>query len=284
MPNTSRMSWPYPSEHLRRWYSSFEDFAGAQDASAFAARVDRNQLVIGGGELTFTLSTGALAWAEDIDFPSPITGFKQTLIPASVNMIEGDYLYVSMVRNPLTNQTLTPTVSQQVPSSDNDFVIAIRVNNRLYFRNGLVLRANETYEVFASPTNAFILSREKLSGYGQTDGTVPLLILPDQFPLDPSIYSAGSVLTFVAVLSTSGPLIEGGVYLYNVTDAEIVASSQVVTTEGSPTVLRAILTQADVPGSLWLSEKVYEIRLTNNGSTGGDLVTLGSAYLEVTLQ
>lgn len=138
------MNWPFPSENSAPWYDAFEDMVTALDASGYAAREDRNLVLVGGGNLTWVQSTSTLAWTSDIQILSTITGHVLTVAADSLTLDDGEIAYVNVVRSPTTSSARTPQVASQIQSSDNAFLLAIRVGGNVYFRNGQRLADGET--------------------------------------------------------------------------------------------------------------------------------------------
>jgi len=141
VPNTSRMNWPYPSESQDPWFDAFVSLLSAIDASGYASREDRNLVLLGGGLFTFSASANEISWSAQIKILCPTTGLVGTMgAPTSpFTLLDGQVMYVNLTRNLQTNLELVPQMSNQVPSSDNALLLAIRSGNSVYFRNGAVL-------------------------------------------------------------------------------------------------------------------------------------------------
>ena len=137
MPDSPRMEWPIPTENQNPWYEAFVALVSAQDASAFAAREDRQIIMLGGGTVSWTAPT--LTWDAPISLTAPIEGFLWTIQAGSVTIEDGQALYATLVRGPTANTAVAVAVGSQVPSSDQALVLAVRVGTRLYFRTGLSL-------------------------------------------------------------------------------------------------------------------------------------------------
>lgn len=99
---------------------------------------------MGGGNLTWVQGTSTLAWTSDIQILSTITGHTLTVAADSLTLDDGEIAYVNVVRSPTTSSTRTPQVSSQIQSSDNAYLLAIRVGGNVYFRNGQRLADGET--------------------------------------------------------------------------------------------------------------------------------------------
>lgn len=138
MSVTSRMVWPYPDEHQDPWYDAFVSLMMALDFSGYAAREDRNIVLMGGGIISFDAATNTLSWASPLVLLAPITGFLWTIPAGSVALFDGRLLYTDLVRAPSAPTTLTGVVANQVPSSDTAFLLAVRRGSRVFWRNGAV--------------------------------------------------------------------------------------------------------------------------------------------------
>lgn len=135
MANSTKMNWPVPSENEAPWYRAFEDMVRAQDAASFASREDRNLVITGGAYIGWDLGTSTLSWSEPILISSPVTGVTVSIPASSFVMDRGDMVFVNLVRAPIQPATLMPEIAQQLPASDSLFLIAVRIDDLIYFRN-----------------------------------------------------------------------------------------------------------------------------------------------------
>lgn len=138
MPNSPRMSWPYPAESQDPWFDAFVGLINALDASGFASREDRNIVLMRGGTITFVAGTGVLSWSEPLELLAPITGFLWSIPAGNLMLPDGGIFYVNVVRSPQDNTSLASLAAMQVPPTDQGFLIGIRRGDRVYFRNGAV--------------------------------------------------------------------------------------------------------------------------------------------------
>ena len=150
MPNSPRMEWPIPTENQNPWYEAFVAFISAQDSSAFAAREDRQIIMLGGGVVSWAAPT--LTWTSVFRLTAPIEGFLWEVPIGSVTIEDGEALYATLVRGPTSNMTVSVAVASQVPSSDQAIVLAVRVGTRIYFRTGLSLGDGESASGGVSPS------------------------------------------------------------------------------------------------------------------------------------
>lgn len=139
MPNTTKMGWPYPAENQDPWFDPFKSFVDAADAAAYAAREDRNMFLLGGGVITFTASSGSLAWSSSLFVFSPISGLLETIVAGALVLADGQSAYVNVVRSPVTAPTLTVLAASQLPSTDQALIIAVRRGTQVVLRNGVVV-------------------------------------------------------------------------------------------------------------------------------------------------
>jgi hypothetical protein len=143
MSLTARMKWTIPTEDADPWYDALTALIGQQDASAYAAREDRNIVLMGGGDITWTLLTGILSWTEPLRVFSPVSGFQCIVAAGNVQLDQsGKLLHAPLVRYPTGgNKTITAAVASQVPdvNPNDQLLFAVRYGDKVYWRNGLVL-------------------------------------------------------------------------------------------------------------------------------------------------
>lgn len=154
MPNSSRMKWSYPAEGADPWFTAFQAMVNAMDTSGFASREDRQLILMEGGVFSFSSTTGILTWSLPLEILAGITGFRWAVAAGSVTLQEGEMIYVDLVRAPTQNRTLTLTVTSQIPSTDVACFIAIRRNNKIYFRDGRILISDIESEIIGSTGNS----------------------------------------------------------------------------------------------------------------------------------
>jgi hypothetical protein len=142
------MNWPFPSEGQDPWFDAFQGLVNALDASSFAHRENDPVVLMEGGLVSWDASTGVLDWAGTIEINASITGFRWNLPTDSINLQEGQLLYVEITRSPTDNKTVTSQISTQLPSTDTTLFLALRRNNRIYWRNGKVLNDGDSINVF----------------------------------------------------------------------------------------------------------------------------------------
>jgi len=144
--NSNKMAWPYPSQEEDPWYDTFVSFVNALDVSGYAAREDRHAFLSEGGILSWALGTKTFNWDAAISISAPITGFLWNVPAGSVQLDDGQVMYVTLNRGPLSNTNLTPTVASTVPSSNDTYVIAARIGDVLYLRNGSSMSDGQTLD------------------------------------------------------------------------------------------------------------------------------------------
>lgn len=145
MPEQSpRMTWPFPSAEDDPWYDGFEDLVAALDASGYASREDRHIIIAEGGDVSWTLGTSTFAFDGTIIITAPITGFLWNIPAGSYVLNNGQVLYATLNRAPGQNTNVAVAVGNTVPSDNNALLIAIRVNDQIYLRTGLVLADGTT--------------------------------------------------------------------------------------------------------------------------------------------
>lgn len=264
MPTSQRMGWPYPAENQDPFFASFESMIKAQDTSVYATREDRNVLLMAGGLVAFTASTGLLTWSLPIEMNSAVTGFKWSIPAGNVSILDGQYLFVRLARNPISNTVLTVEVASVLPGNDpdNTFIIALRNGNRVYFRDGHVLLDGTSVLLFSAPPSgtggvgtpgqAFRQSLTLATSDSANSGTPKVM---GSLALDSDDYTlngTAKTFEFCVVANVDGAGVTGEVKLYNLTAA---ADAAVLTFAGltSPTkqLIAATISNAD---------DLYEVR------------------------
>ncbi len=156
MPFSSRMTWPFPAEGQDPWFDAFRSMILAQDASGFASREDRSIIFMEGGNICFDSITGILSWSSSIEILAPITGFRWSVPAGSVTLQEGQLAYISLVRAPTQNTTVSIKAAAQVPSNDVAIIFCVRRLDQIYFRTGDVLVSGPCFPVISDPGRRYI--------------------------------------------------------------------------------------------------------------------------------
>lgn len=293
MPNSRRMSWPYPAENTEQWFVAFENFVNAMDTSGFAARDDRHLVVSGGGTVAWTLSSNTLEWSSNINIVSAITGFKIAVEATSVTLTDGQILYAVITRAPTRNVTATIGTGTQVPNTDTALLLAVRVGDNIYWRNGLMMVDGDSFtELGASQGGGGGGAGSYLEigvgfTYNQVAGSPENTV--GQGVFDGSLASAGNVY-FKGILTPSfSSAGTASLYLYDMGPKagppgtpRLVATLS-TTTDGGPQVEEQALTivsSGPSTNEILDSARMYEATV-DQSSTVGDTVYVGSVGLEV---
>jgi hypothetical protein len=134
---TPRMSWVYPTADTDPWFDTFVSMLLGIDADGFAAREDRNLILI--SEATFSWTGGTLTWDDDIVFMHPHTGKLGVLAAGSASLpTAGQMLVVELSRASTVNYTLTASVLSRLDNTADELVLCVRYGDVLYWRNGSV--------------------------------------------------------------------------------------------------------------------------------------------------
>lgn len=144
---TPRMSIPYPEKFRKDWFEIWKSMISQIDAHHFASFEDRGVFAALGGEWTFVVESGLLSWSSALRIVTPSTGQPQDLAAGSVVVADGEFVWVLVSRGAVVPGALWITAGSMVPVSDAALPIAVRVGEKIYFRNGIVL-ADEPFEVF----------------------------------------------------------------------------------------------------------------------------------------
>lgn len=273
MATSPRMGWPYPEENQDPFWDAFVAFVAAQDASVFALKEDRDFLIMKGGTVSFTASSGLLSWSQAIEMNSAVTGFKWTLPAGSVNLNDGDYFYVTLPHNPTTNLNVAAGSGSTLPKADidNPIVMGLRNGDRVYFRDGKVLLDLQALTLFATMPGGGgggvgapgEFWRENVAmAIGDSNSSVTPKVM-GAFPFDSDNYTlsgTSKTFTFMALANVDVGSVTGTVVLYDLTAASVVAT---LTFAGvtSPT-------KQTAPATILSVEHIYEVRGQVTAGTG----------------
>lgn len=153
MAVTPRFKWPVPTQNIDNWYDPFVSLQIAVDTSTFANTEDRNAICMGGGTFAYTQSSGLLEWDDTIEILSANTGFVRSIVSDSIALNEGELFLVELTRYPIENSIVLPLKASNLATLANindTFVLAIRRNNIIYFRNGKNMQDGDSFKVFAT--------------------------------------------------------------------------------------------------------------------------------------
>lgn len=115
--------------------------------------------------------------------------------------------------------------------------------------------------------------------YNQVDGVSGSLVVT-QLRFNPSNYGSNFYFYFEVGISASVGTLTTTARLYNLTDAEYVTGTTLTTSATTPTKSRsAALTVGAVAGNLKNSEKIYEVRLSTNGTAETEFAYLNYATM-----
>jgi len=152
VPLSNRQKWSYPNADQDPWFVAYDAQVQAQDASVYALRETLNALVMSGGTFTFSAAGNSLDWSGIIDVLAAPTGRLWQAPAAGITLNEGEIAFMTLSRAPVQNVGISVESAAVLPDvlRDDRVVLAVRRNNRCYFRNGVVLQAEESTEVFQS--------------------------------------------------------------------------------------------------------------------------------------
>lgn len=145
MATSPNLRLPYPGQNENPFYEAFQAFVSAVDRKLLGSVEDRNLLLSGGGELSWTLQPGGgglLTWDEPFAVFSPVSGLLETLAAGSISLAEGEFLFVRVARLPLTPTTLVAAKASRVDldaGQGDPLIIGLRKGGKLYLRTGSVL-------------------------------------------------------------------------------------------------------------------------------------------------
>lgn len=290
MPSSDRMNWPFPTENQTPWYDAFEDLIAAQDTSSFAARDDRNLVIAGGGNLSWTVATSTFQWTADIRVLSPITGGLLTIPAAALVLDDGDAVFVNLVRAVPQSNTLSPAVGSQIPSSDTAFLLASRTGDAVYFRNGQRLDDGDVIQGLGFGTGPG--TGDVVGPAGATDSAVALYDSTSGQLLKNSVVTvnpSGDIVTPGTVngrdISVDGTKLDGIEDLADVTDYANVKAAGALMADGTVALAGSMAVAAliEIDGrdlsvdgeKLDLIEDLADVTDTANVTTAGALMRTG---------
>jgi hypothetical protein len=143
------MSIVYPSEYQEEWYSTWSSMVNALDGHHFAAFEDRNLFYADGGDWTWDSASGVVTWSATLLINTPSTGKAQNLAASNAILAEGDMLVVDLSRGASNTVSLVSAADTTLDPDDAVLALCLRYNNKLYFRNGVVLASGGTFGVFS---------------------------------------------------------------------------------------------------------------------------------------
>ena len=160
MPTSDRQKWSYPNEDQDPWWVAYDAQIQQQDSSTYALRETLNAVIMNGGTFTFSPAGNSLDWTSIIDVLAAPTGRLWQVPAGGVTLNEGDMVYLTVPRSPVENVGVSVASGSVLPDvlRDDRIVLAVRRDNRCYFRNGAVLQAESSADILetgASSTKAY---------------------------------------------------------------------------------------------------------------------------------
>ena len=286
MANTPRMNWPFPNEDQEPWYEALANFAASLDVSGFASREDRQLILIGGGTITWDAGTSTLTWTEVIRVISPISGFLLSIAAGSVTIADGQVLYATLVRAPTRNLTVEATVENQVPQSDSAYLLAARVGDDIYWRNGTAMGDGDSISgvtIRNLGSGGKDWQADLASPYLYTQAPVPVEEVVGQGVFDGSRPSAGTVFAFGMLTPTFAQQGAAFLRLYDTGPAAgpptplTLVATLATGSGGGPQYLEQALSIAGAPGlnTIQNSARMYELRAFMSGTVADTLFVGG---------
>jgi hypothetical protein len=149
MATSDRQKWSYPDEDQDPWWVAYDSQVQQQDASTYALRETLNAVIMNGGTFTFSPAGNSLDWTSIIDVLAAPTGRLWQVPAGGVTLNEGEMVYITVPRSPVENVGVSVASGSVLPDvlRDDRIVLAIRRDNRCYFRNGAVLQAESSAEI-----------------------------------------------------------------------------------------------------------------------------------------
>lgn len=178
-----------------------------------------------------------MTWSDAFVAYSMIAGFKLSIPAGTIQIADGEVLYVNLTRSPITNGTLTAHPDTSVPNTNEAMAIAIRTGTTVYFRWGSKIETGETLNVFAvsGGGNSDVYEREATF-------SVPLGASNDEATI-------GRVIAFGSVIGLSAELtrpVTTGTVTVNLKVNGVIELTVVLST-GNPTYLQTTVAPGTVP-------------------------------------
>ena len=292
MSNTPRMNWPFPDENKDPWYQALENFAAALDSSGYASREDRQLILIGGGTIDWDAVGSVLQWSQPFQVVSPIAGFLLSVQATSVTIEDGQALYATLTRAPTRNLNVAVKVENQVPQTDYDYILAIRVGSSIYWRNGLSMDSGDSMPgvtIRNVGAGAKDWQVDFADVYLYTQAAVAVEETIGQGMFDGSRVGASALRFFAMVTPTFAAAGTALVCLYDQGPAagppgvQQLVSTLSTIAGGGPQHLEQVLA---VAGSVGVNQimnvpRMYEIRVLTSGATPADTIFVGGGGMEV---
>lgn len=281
MPNTIKMLWPYPTKDTNPWFDAFEDMVNAVEASAYASREDRNIILSGAGDVSFTAGSGVLTWSSEIVVYSPISAYRLSIPVGNVTLADGQRFYVDVTRSPTGNASLVAIVGNQVPNSNTALLIALRDGSSIYFRNGARVLDGQSGALFAGGGVVHV-SVIRIASSESHDSVTPLVCGGISFdPTDFDKPGYAKSLKFSAIAANGDVGMTTNVQLYNVTDGDLIATLDFTST--TPAKDEVVLVQGSSAGQVDALDKIYEVRISLSAPSGGPTETIELYGAEITV-
>lgn len=152
---TERLEIQYPEEFDEPYFDTFVSTMNSIDLSAFAAILNTNTIVTGGGAFEWDLNNEELSWNEVIKIRSIHFGFY-TEVEIDTVSLDGNWIvYTEIARlNKETVNVQAGVANQLSPQKENYpeiLVLAIREGDNIIFRNGRVIEPGGSKNIFSNP-------------------------------------------------------------------------------------------------------------------------------------
>jgi hypothetical protein len=174
MATTDRMQITYPDENQDPWYSSFQSSMNDIDAAIFADFETRNQVLLGGGTLSWNGTQ--LSWNADIVVVSPAFGNHQVLSTSvsPLTIQDNHFLILTLTRGVTSPVSLNTSyaVSATIPINSNSYALCYRAGTSLYFSTGMIIKQNGYSSGFHITPGERVIAKEAPSGAKNGSNTI----------------------------------------------------------------------------------------------------------------
>ena len=131
----------YPEEYEDPFWDNFEQLVSDVDKAIFMNKVKGSLFIGGGGSLAFSSTSGILSWSDNFVIPILTSGFKIDVqfgtdgATRQVGLLDGQALVVEIPFAMSANVTRNfSVVSQLQQTSHTQWVAAVRIGDKVYFR------------------------------------------------------------------------------------------------------------------------------------------------------
>ena len=149
MPETPRMSLPYPNKDDTDWFDQVEILFRTIDAHMYAHREDRNTVMYSSATWTWDAPSDTLTWDAPFYITGAQTGGRWKVDAGSLSIEDGYMMVVAIPRYPQSEDVVTDVQARAAcEQNDEGFVVCVRKGSDLYFRTGVLVTTGSSVNIF----------------------------------------------------------------------------------------------------------------------------------------